>query len=321
MTTDMDDAGSSPQDRDRGGTVCVLEPGTYLEVTIEPGAHDDAEMHLHPAGQGFWIARIAARLGADVTLVAPFGGETGRVLEHLVTHEGMRTAKVATEGPNGSMVHDRRAPDSEPISVPGTQLARHDRDDLHGAAFSSALTSDVFVLAGMRTPVIDTELYEHLARDVRRNGVTVIADLSGDALSAALAGGVDLLKVSDDQLRRDGHLSGENREDILHAIEDVRRAGAANVVVSRSRAPSIAAIDDQLWELRGPDVDPIDSHGGGDSMTGALATALAAGDSYDTAVRLAVAAATAGVLRHGLASAQRPDIERLAERVTITKLT
>ena len=56
-------------------------------------------------------------------------------------------------------------------------------------------------------------------------------------------------------------------------------------------------------------------------MTGALATAPAAGDSYDTAVRLAMAAATAGVLRHGLASARREDIERLAERVTITHLT
>lgn len=91
--------------------------------------------------------------------------------------------------------------------------------------------------------------------------------------------------------------------------------------MSRSRAPSIAAIDDDLWELRGPDVEPVDSHGGGDSMTGALATALAAGDSHDTAVRLAMAAATAGVLRHGLASAQRHDIERLAERVTVTSLT
>ena len=56
-------------------------------------------------------------------------------------------------------------------------------------------------------------------------------------------------------------------------------------------------------------------------MTGALATALAAGDSHDTAVRLAMAAAAAGVLRHGLASAQRHDIERLAERVTVTGLT
>ena len=103
--------------------------------------------------------------------------------------------------------------------------------------------------------------------------------------------------MSDDQLHEDGYLSGEERDDILRAIDDVRAAGAANVVVSRSRAPSVAAIDEDLWEVRGPDVEPVDSHGGGDSMTGAFATALATGDSHDTAVRLAMAAATAGVLR------------------------
>ena len=151
----MDDA-SSPRDRERNGSVCVLEPGPYLEGTVEPGAHDDAELHLHPAGQGFWIARIAARLGAEVMLVAPFGGETGRVLKHLVPLEGMRTATVVTEGANGSVVHDRRAHDNEQISVPGPQLVRHDRDDLHGAAFSSALNADVFVLAGSRTQLLDT---------------------------------------------------------------------------------------------------------------------------------------------------------------------
>lgn len=94
---------------------------------------------------------MAARLGADVTLVAPFGGETGRVLEHLIAHEGMRTAPVVTERANGSVVHDRRTPDNEPISIPDTRLARHDRDDLHGAAFSSAVSADVFVLA-VRVP-------------------------------------------------------------------------------------------------------------------------------------------------------------------------
>ena len=148
----------------------------------------------------------------------------------------------------------------------------------------------------------------------------VVADLSGPPLDAVLAGGVDVLKVSDDQLRRDGYLSGEDRDDVRRAIDKVRTAGASNVVVSRSRAPSIAAIDDAILELRGPDVDPVDSHGGGDSMTGALATALACGRDWETALRLAVAAGIAGVLRHGLASARRQDIEHLARQVTITPL-
>jgi 1-phosphofructokinase len=108
---------------------------------------------------------------------------------------------------------------------------------------------------------------------------------------------------------------------VLRAITAVQRAGATNVVVSRSRAPTIAAIDGELLEMHGPDVDPVDHHGGGDSMTGALATALARGEPCDAALRLATAAGIAGVLRHGLASARREDIERIAARVHLSALT
>jgi sugar/nucleoside kinase (ribokinase family) len=42
--------------------------------------------------------------------------------------------------------------------------------------------------------------------------------------------------------------------------------------------------------MHGPDVDPGDHHGGGDSTTRALATALARGEPCDAALRLAMAA-------------------------------
>lgn len=309
----------SPSSGDRCGSVCVLEPEPYLEVTVEPGAHGAAELHLHPAGQGFWIARMAARLGADATIVAPLGGETGQAIGHLIEREGLRLSTVAIDDANGSVIDDRRT-SAEAITVSGPELSRHGRDDLLGGAFSTAVTSDVFVLAGFRTPVVDNDLYRQLAEDVRRNGVTVVADLSGDTLAAALDGGVDVLKVSDDQLRKDGYLTGDDRDDVRKAIATVREAGAADVVVSRTDAPSIAMIDGELLELSGPDVDPVDSHGGGDSMTGALATALACGHGWETALRLAMAAAIAGVLRHGLASARRQDIDQIARRVTITPI-
>ena len=46
---------SRPSDDRGGGAVCVLDPGPHLEVTVERGTGgSEAELHLHPAGQGFW---------------------------------------------------------------------------------------------------------------------------------------------------------------------------------------------------------------------------------------------------------------------------
>ncbi len=41
---------------------------------------DRPEVHVHAGGQGFWVARMAAKLGAEVALCCALGGEPGRVL-------------------------------------------------------------------------------------------------------------------------------------------------------------------------------------------------------------------------------------------------
>ena len=88
-----------------------------------------------------------------------------------------------------------------------TELTRHELDDLYGATLVEALTAEVTVLSGPQGDgVIDDDVYRRLAMDIRGNGGTVVADLSGSRLDAVLAGGVDVLKVSEEELERDGRI-------------------------------------------------------------------------------------------------------------------
>ena len=46
--------------------VCVFAPVPILTITIEERhGQDDAEIHLHAGGQGYWIARLIAEFGAE----------------------------------------------------------------------------------------------------------------------------------------------------------------------------------------------------------------------------------------------------------------
>ena len=45
-----------------GTGICVFSPGLRLTVTAEVGPHGE-EIHLHPGGQGYWLARSIERLG------------------------------------------------------------------------------------------------------------------------------------------------------------------------------------------------------------------------------------------------------------------
>jgi 1-phosphofructokinase len=148
----------------------------------------------------------------------------------------------------------------------------------------------------------------------------VLADLSGPALRAALEAGVDLLKLSSEELLREGLAGTDEPAAVLGALARLRDLGADDVLVSRGAQPAIALAGERLLEISGPRFSPLDPSGTGDSMFAALGVALADGLGLDAALRLAVAAGALNVTRHGLGSGQRTEIDRLRERVVIRPL-
>jgi 1-phosphofructokinase len=178
----------SPQTADGRSCVAVFAPSPVLTITVEVSPSSEDEIHLHAGGQGFWVARMAATLGAEVTLCAALGGESGRVLDGLIASQRIRLRAVRAASPNGSYIHDRRSGEREPVAaVPSPRLQRHEVDELFGAMTAAALTSDAAVLTGLEHDgAVPYDVYRRLAADVRRNGVPVIADVTGEALDSAL---------------------------------------------------------------------------------------------------------------------------------------
>jgi 1-phosphofructokinase len=302
--------------------IAVFSPSPVLAITVEGSPSREDEIHLHAGGQGFWVARLAANLGAEVTLCAALGGESGRVLKELIGSQGVRLRTVPGHRANGAYIHDRRTGEREPVAmVQSPQLERHEVDELFGAMTAAAMSSDAAVLTGCQNDrVVPSDVYRRLASDLRRNGVPVIADLTGAALDSALAGGLDLLKLSHEELRTmvDRPLDCDGR--FVDEIGRLRARGADNVLVSRAEQPALASVEGDLLELRGPLFEPLDQHGAGDSMVAALAVGVARGLELPTVLRLAVAAGALNVTRRGLGSGQRSDIERLAGAVRVRPL-
>lgn len=297
----------------------VFSPALLLTVTLE-AANDKPELHLHAGGQGFWVARMLRNLGVAVTLCAPFGGETGRVLLQLVECEGVTVEAIAVSAANGSYVHDRRGGKRDILAeLPSGTLDRHDVDDLYDAALASGLDAGILVLTGQnREQIIPVDSYRRLAGDLRSNGCRVIADLSGAELESALEGGLDLLKVADDELRASPFATGS--DDLGSMLDRLQGAGASNVVVSRADKPAFARIGERTLEMQMPRIEPLEHRGGGDSMTAGLAAGVARGLALEDALKLAAAAGAVNVSRHGLGTGRQDDIERIARHVQIRDL-
>ena len=328
MTPDEPDAAASAAPAEAGAAgsatphVAVFAPSPLYTVMIEAGPDGEPEVHFHAGGQGFWIARMANRLGAGARLCAPLGGETGAVLKTLIEREGVTLEAVPVQGWNGGYVHDRRSGERRPLAqVPSARLSRHEVDDLYDAALVAGLAAGVAVLTGpSHDRVLPTDVYQRLPRDLSENGVSVVADLSGAALRA-VAGGVRYLKVSHSELIEAGYGAGESLEELVVAARRLRDGSQAqNVIVSRAHHPALALLGERLVEIIGPSFQAVDHRGAGDSMTAGLAVGCARRLEPEATLRLAAAAGALNVTRHGLGSGRRPSIELIAERVKVRPL-
>jgi 1-phosphofructokinase len=303
---------------ERKPRVLVFSPSPLLTVTIEARG-SGPDVHLHAGGQGMWVARMVRTLGLSVKLCSCFGGETGLLVRTLVQREGVEMNAIDAEVANAAYVHDRRDGERRVIAeMDPAPLSRHELDQLYGAAILEALEADVCVLTGTPSPeVVPADIYRRLAEDIRANDTMVVADLSGDQLTAAVEGGVDVLKVSHTELLDDGRADDDTEEALLAAMGTLREEGAVNVVVSRSDRPTLVMTDSRVLEVVVPPLQPADPRGGGDSMTAALAVSAARQEDLEEGLRLAAAAAALNVTRKGLATGDREHIERMVGRVEV----
>ena len=300
-------------------TVAVFAPSPLLTVTVEHGAREEPEVHLHAGGQGFWVSRMAVALGAKVILCAPLGGESGAVLLHRIVDEGVEVRSVACSGANATYVHDRRGGSRATIAETlSPRLSRHEMDELYGIALTVGLDADVMLLTGPHHEgVLAGDFYRRLSADLRANDRRVIADLTGDPLEAALEGGIDLLKMSDEEVVNGGYARSREPGELIRAVESLTGSGADSVLISRGPEPSLAWANGRLLEITGPRFSPLDPQGTGDAMFAAVGVALGGEDDLTEALRLAVAAGSLNATRHGLGSGHRTEIERLLAHVDV----
>lgn len=273
-----------------------------------------SEPRRDAGGGGVNVARVLTRLGSDCVALYLSGGSVGACLADLLEAEQVRTKCIAVEGGTRENVTvlDTATRKEYRFVMPGPAVTELEWRRCLGELEALDPVPRYVVASGSLPPGVPHDFYARVAHWAHRNGVRMVLDTSGDALAAALEAGVFLVKPSLDELRALANAPLAEPPQWREAAQDLVQRGAARIVaLSLGRRGALFASDAHRVALPAPPVAVVSAVGAGDSFLAAMIWALDHEASPEQALRYAIAAGSAAVLRPGTALCDKADVIRL----------
>lgn len=277
-----------------------------------------------PGGGGINVARVASRLGAEVTAVYPVGGFTGQLLNRMVDAEGLKslTVPVLGEARMDFTVLDRTTCEQYRFVMPGPELVEAEWTACLNVLGGLGARPEIICASGSLPPGVPDDFYARVARIARSWDAKLVLDASGAPLKAALEARVYLVKPSLRELRE---LMGGPLDDqgaLIMACRSLIQRGDTEVVALTLGADGALMVTaGGAWRAPGLPVQPVSTVGAGDSFLGAMVWALASTMSLEDSFRYGVAGGSAAVLAPGTGLCQPQDVRRLLTQVTLERVS
>ena len=271
-----------------------------------------------PGGKGVNVSLVLARLGAETRAMGFVAGESGEMFLSLL--RSFRCPADFVRLPAGQTRINVKLEEEVETAFNGKG------PDLTPGALDALVEklaplshSDTLVLSG-NTPPSLPEAFDALAALANTRGARLVVDTAGDALRRALQYRPFLIKPNADELCE---LCGAPVPDAAAAAglaQQLRAQCAQNVLVSLGADGAVLAAGDGCTYRAGfaRRFCVRSTIGAGDSMLAGFLAGLAAGRSYDSALRLAAAAGTATACSDALAEAS--EIESVFPAILIETL-
>lgn len=267
--------------------------------------------HTGPGGKGLNQAVAAARAGASVAFIGAVGADDfGITLRSWLQSEGVDVSRLLISDRATGIAQITVTDDGENsiVVVPGANdrslLDAGDRDAIAGASH---------LVVQLERPA---SLLAEAMAFARSRGVTTVLT------PAPATDGIDeLVALADILIPNEGeaaHLAGDT--DAEAAARALSLVATTVVVTLGSRGAIVARDGEVVARVDAHQVEPIDTTAAGDTFTGVLVARLAGGDTLESALQGAAAAAAIAVTRHG-AAASMPFAAEIDERLAVGTAT
>lgn len=302
----------------------TLNPALDLTVsldTLRPGHVNRAQaQQSHAAGKGLNVAQVLADLGHQVTVGGFLGSDNLQPFEALIARRGFTDCFVRVPGETRSNLKlveaDGRVTD---INGQGPHVDEAARNELLRLLAQVAPGHDAVVVAGSLPRGISPAWFSQLLEQLRKQGLKVALDSSGDALRAGFASAPWLVKPNTEEL-------GEVLGTAVHTADEQRAAaqqllakGVEHVVVSAGERGVSWFTAGLALHAQPPKVQVASTVGAGDSLVAGMVHGLLSAQSPQQTLRAATAIAAQAVTQVGFGIHDRAQLAQLEAGVQLTE--
>ena len=276
-----------------------------------------------PGGGGINVARVAHRLGGDVTAIYPVGGAIGKLLERLLVREGVKSLVTPShiETRENFTAYENDSGQQFRFVLPGATLHRAEWEACLDRLVTLPDRPKFVVVSGSVPPGVPDDFFARAVKEAKRQGAQTVADTSGAALTAVLDEGVTLIKPNQNELSEWAGARLDTDAACVAACRKLIISGRARIVaVTLGERGALLVTAVQAWKAAPLAIDVASAVGAGDSFLGGMVADLAAGRPIEEAFRTGVAAGSAAVSRPGTELCSEADVKRLLPQVQIKEI-
>jgi tagatose 6-phosphate kinase len=266
------------------------------------------------AGKSINVAKVLATLGARVIAAGFLGGERGTEILGQLRARGITTHFISVTPPTRQCltVIDQTGQTVTELVEESQPVAPDSYESLETIVQRVLPECQAIVMSGSLTPGGPVDFYRKITQMANTHQIETIVDAQGPPLVQALEARPGLVKPNRQELAATVGHALRTESEVISAMKEVRRRGAARVIVTAGKSAVLALDEEALWRVYPPKIKTVNPIGSGDAFTAGLVWRLLQGGPLGEACRWGTATGAANALSAMPGDVDRGEIDRLA---------
>jgi tagatose 6-phosphate kinase len=271
------------------------------------------------AGKSINVAKVLAVLGAHPMAMGFAGGERGTELLRDLASRNIEADFVSVPAATRQCISvlDQANGTVTELVEESKPVPPENYDALMALIRRRLPGCSAVVLSGSLTPGGPVSFYREVVEWAATLGIRTIVDAQGPPLMEALKAHPTLVKPNRQELAATVEHPLVTEAQVLEAMQEVSRRGAAQIVVTAGKLPVLAMDGQRAWRVPAPRIAAVNPIGSGDAFTAGLVWRLTLQEELGEACRWAAAAGAANALSAMPGELDPRDVERLAHEVKV----